>query len=90
MGLVALAALAVGHAAAVAIVVASVLWNADRAVLQWSAAALIAGFALLHLWRRARRGAAGHAGLALWCFLMSTAHGAGLVLVPALAPLCLA
>jgi NhaP-type Na+/H+ or K+/H+ antiporter len=32
---------------------------------------------------------AGHAGLALWSFIMSTAHGAGLMLVPALIPLCM-
>ncbi len=32
---------------------------------------------------------AGHAGLALWSFMMSTAHGAGLMLVPALIPLCM-
>lgn len=32
---------------------------------------------------------AGHAGIALWSFMMATAHGAGLMLVPALVPLCL-
>lgn len=32
---------------------------------------------------------AGNAGLALWSFMMSTAHGAGLMLVPALIPLCM-
>ena len=31
----------------------------------------------------------GHAALALWSFMMSTAHGAGLMLVPALIPLCM-
>jgi hypothetical protein len=31
----------------------------------------------------------GHVGLALWSFLMSTVHGAGLMLVPALMPLCI-
>ena len=31
---------------------------------------------------------AGHAGIALWSFLMASAHGAGLMLVPALVPLC--
>jgi hypothetical protein len=31
---------------------------------------------------------AGHAGIALWSFLMATAHGAGMMLVPALVPLC--
>src|SRR5215468_9568401 len=32
---------------------------------------------------------AGFAGLLLWSFLMATAHGAGLMLVPALIPLCM-
>src|SRR5919204_398783 len=32
----------------------------------------------------------GLAGLALWSFLMSSAHGAGLMLVPVLLPFCLA
>ena len=31
-----------------------------------------------------------HAGIALWSCLMATAHGAGLMLVPALMPLCMA
>ena len=31
----------------------------------------------------------GLAGLALWSFLMATAHGAGLMVLPALIPLCL-
>jgi hypothetical protein len=31
-----------------------------------------------------------HAGIALWSCLMATAHGAGLMLVPALVPLCMA
>jgi hypothetical protein len=30
----------------------------------------------------------GLAGLVLWSFLMTTAHGAGLMVVPALMPLC--
>ena len=34
--------------------------------------------------------AIGHAGIALWSFAMATVHGAGLMLVPALVPLCLA
>ena len=29
-------------------------------------------------------------GLGAWSFLMASAHGAGLMLVPALIPLCLA
>jgi hypothetical protein len=32
---------------------------------------------------------AGFAGLLLWSFLMATARGAGLMLVPALIPLCM-
>jgi hypothetical protein len=31
----------------------------------------------------------GLAGLAFWSFLMATAHGAGLMILPALMPLCL-
>ena len=30
----------------------------------------------------------GMAGLGLWSFLMATAHGAGLMLLPVLMPLC--
>jgi hypothetical protein len=32
--------------------------------------------------------AVGHTGLAVWSFVMSTAQGAGLMLVPALVPIC--
>jgi hypothetical protein len=32
----------------------------------------------------------GLAGLALWSFVMATAHGAGLMLIPVILPLCLA
>jgi hypothetical protein len=33
---------------------------------------------------------AGWAGLTLWSFLMATGHGAGLMILPALMPLCAA
>jgi hypothetical protein len=33
--------------------------------------------------------AVGHIGLAVWSFVMSTAQGAGLMLVPALVPICM-
>jgi hypothetical protein len=33
--------------------------------------------------------AVGHTGLAVWSFVMSTAQGAGLMLVPALVPICM-
>ncbi|CAA9385397.1 MAG: Membrane protein [uncultured Ramlibacter sp.] len=64
----------------------------DRVVLQALAACLFAFVAIVHLRIRvphASRIPAGHAGLALWSFLVSTAHGAGLMLVPALVPLCM-
>jgi hypothetical protein len=75
--------IALGHGASVG-VVASVLTQA-----------LLIAAAVLRLLRGARPctpiGApTGHAGIALWSFLMATAHGAGLMLVPALVPLCLA
>jgi hypothetical protein len=75
----------------------------DRALVQSLAGALLVGAALVRWLRGAGKGApthtrirmqiaaqAGHAGIALWSFLMATAHGAGLMLVPALVPLCLA
>jgi len=63
----------------------------DRVLLQAAAGGLLVVVAVLHLWGRTpqkARAPAGHAGLALWSFMMSTAHGAGLMLVPALVPLC--
>jgi hypothetical protein len=89
----ALVPIALGHAASVALVAASVALglSMDRFVLQALAAVLIIVVAVYHLSgckaRRARTTAA-HAGLALWSFMMSTAHGAGLMLLPALIPLC--
>src|SRR5262249_13875282 len=55
---------------------------------------LLIGWAIYH-WRyghrhRVRFGMqVGLAGLAAWSFVMATAHGAGLMLWPALIPLCL-
>jgi hypothetical protein len=90
----ALMPIAVGHAASVALVAAAVAFGAsmDRVVLQVLAGGLLVVAAVLHLWGRTpkvARAPAGHAGLALWSFMMSTAHGAGLMLVPALIPLCM-
>ena len=53
----------------------------DRVILQALAGGLLLVVAICH-----RLGA----GLALWSFMMSTAHGTGLMLVPALMPLCVA
>jgi len=90
----ALVPIAAGHTASVALVAAAVAMGLamDRVVLQVAAGVLLAALAVLHLsGRKARpvRMPAAHAGLALWSFMMSTAHGAGLMLVPALLPLCM-
>ena len=90
----ALLPIAAGHAASVALVAAAVALglSMDRRVLQAVAGGLLIVVAVLHLSGRTperARAPAGHAGLALWSFMMSTAHGAGLMLVPALIPLCL-
>lgn len=90
----ALVPIAIGHAASVALVAAAVAYglSMDRIVLQALAGGLLVIAAFAHLSGRtpkAMRAPAGHAGLALWSFIMSTAHGAGLMLVPALIPLCM-
>jgi len=91
----ALLPIAAGHAASVALVAGAVALGlgtgTGRAMLQASAGALLVVVAIAHRSGHARRMRvpAGHAGLALWSFMMSTAHGAGMMLVPALVPLCL-
>jgi hypothetical protein len=90
----ALVPIAAGHAASVALVAAAVALGLamSRVVLQALAGVLLVVVAVYHLSGRKRKRArtpAGHAGLALWSFMMSTAHGAGLMLVPALIPLCM-
>ena len=55
-------------------------------MLQAVAGAALLGVAALHL--GGRRAHTAPAGLVLRSFIMSTAHGAGLMLVPALIPLC--
>jgi hypothetical protein len=89
----ALLPIAAGHAASVALVAGAVVFGLgmDRFALQVLAGGLLAAFAVLQLSGRMpkmARAPAGHAGLALWAFMMSSAHGAGLMLVPALVPLC--
>ncbi|WP_374563671.1 hypothetical protein [Ideonella sp.] len=89
----ALVPIAAGHLASMGVVAVAVVFgrSLDRTWLQAAAAGLLAVVAGLH-WR-ARRSKrvcvpAGHAGLALWSFIVATGHGAGLMLVPALIPLC--
>jgi hypothetical protein len=91
----ALLPIGVGHIASVALVAGAVAFGLalDRVVLQVAAGGLLLVAAAVHLRRRNAprvRAPAGQAALALWSFTMSTAHGAGLMLVPALVPLCLA
>src|ERR1700742_969853 len=89
--------IAIGHAvsvAAVVFVVVTLGLVVDRRLLE------IAGGVFLLSWvvyfavyghrHRVRIGMqASMTGLALWSFLMATAHGAGLMLVPLIIPLCL-
>jgi len=89
--------IALGHALAVAGVAAAVVLMGafvDPALLRAFAGCALVGWALFHLVygsrHRVRVGMrTGLAGLALWSFLMAASHGAGLMLVPALIPLCL-
>lgn len=93
----ALLPIGIGHLASVAIVAGAFtqgMWM-DRALVQVLAGALLIGTASIRLLRGAGQRTpinthAGHTGVALWSFLIATAHGAGLMLVPALASMCLA
>ena len=90
------APIALGHTAAVAALVFAVLalgLVVNHAILNRLAAALLLGWAVWHAVRghrqRLRVGMrTGLAGLALWSFLMSSGHGAGLMLLPVVLPLC--
>jgi hypothetical protein len=93
----ALLPIGVGHVASVAIVAGAFAqgMSMDRVLVQVLAGALLVGAGSYRLLRGAGQRTpistqAGHAGIALWSFLMATAHGAGLMLLPALATLCLA
>ena len=92
----ALLPMAAGHALSIWLVAASVILIGtvvDTAAIRLSAGGGLLAWAGYH-WlyghrHRVRVGmTAGAVGLALWSFLMATAHGAGLMLVPALLPLC--
>jgi hypothetical protein len=94
--LLSLMPIALGHAAAVAAVLAVFLalgLLVDHTILMRLAAAVLIGWALWHALyghrQRVRVGMqTGLMGLALWSFLMASAHGAGLMLIPVVAPLC--
>lgn len=85
--------IAVGHIASVAVVCVALVsaLSVDRQLLQVLAIALLGIVVLVRLsghTPRVLRAPTGHAGWALGSFAMSTAHGAGLALVPALMPFC--
>jgi hypothetical protein len=90
--------IALGHALSIALVALAVVALGivvDPRIVRALAGTLLIGWALWHSLygsrHRVRVGMqTGMAGLAGWSFLMASAHGAGLMLVPVLIPLCLA
>ena len=94
----ALLPIGLGHALAVAIILFLVLALGlvlEPGLLRPIAAAALfawAGWHALYGWRhKVRFGMqVGLGGLFVWSFLMANAHGAGLMLIPAVIPLCLA
>jgi hypothetical protein len=94
----ALIPIALGHALAVAIVLTAVLALGsivEPVPLQRLAAVILIVWGAWHAFygrrHKVRVGMqTGLAGLFLWSFLMANAHGAGLMLIPAVVPLCLA
>jgi hypothetical protein len=97
----ALVPIAAGHAASVVMVAAAVALG--HVMEDWARPVMGAAVLVLVLMlffrgpgRRAKLGktsdsttATGRIGMALWSFVASTAHGSGMMLVPALVPLCL-
>ena len=88
--------IAFGHALSIAAAAGAFLlagFAINPSAIRVSAGLILIGWALYH-WRyghrhRVRVGMqAGLAALAVWSFLMATAHGAGLMLWPVLMPLC--
>jgi hypothetical protein len=93
----ALAPIAVGHAASVALMAGAFVSSGqliEARALEAAAGLLLIGWGL-YLILYGHRGRvrfglqAGITGLFLWSFLMATTHGAGLMLIPALGRLCL-
>ena len=88
----ALPPIALGHAAAIALAVALVALARSAIDVTWlrlAAALALIGFGAWHLARGYRHQLrfgmnVGFADLALWSFLMATAHGAGLMVMPVL------
>jgi hypothetical protein len=96
--LVILAPIALGHVLSLIVVAAAVPLalqlgvEFDARLPQGLAAGLLLALAV-HYWRARWHGrpcaaGVGRGGVALWSFIVGTAHGAGWMLVPALVPLC--
>ena len=91
-------AIALGHAVSIALVAGAVVavgLFVDQGAVRIATGLGLIAWAIWHHFfghrHRVRIGMrTGLAGLVLWSFLMATAHGAGLMLLPALMPLCLA
>ncbi|UBB24659.1 hypothetical protein LAG73_15025 [Pseudoxanthomonas japonensis] len=86
----------IGHATAIVLIATAfaIGLRVEAAVATRIAGAALLVLACHHLWRRHAPPAPtanrlGAVGLALWSGLIATAHGLGMVLVPALVPLCL-
>ncbi|WP_378950146.1 hypothetical protein [Mesorhizobium sp. ANAO-SY3R2] len=89
--------IALGHAVSIGVVALAVLALGliiDERLLEVAAGMVLIGWATYQATyghsHRVRIGMkTGMIGLGVWSFLMATAHGAGLMLVPVLIPLCL-
>jgi hypothetical protein len=89
----ALAPIALGHAGSVALVAALTALGmaAERGLLPWIAGGGAVFAAAMHVsghWPGRAHHLVGQASLALWSLAVGTLHGAGMMLVPALVPLC--
>jgi hypothetical protein len=85
----ALLPIALGHALSIGIIIAAVLVariSLPHSTLKFSAAAILFGFGLYRLFRSRHPNwvgmRVGFGDLTLWSFIMATAHGAGLMLIP--------
>ena len=93
----ALPPIAIGHLLSTALVAAGVVLLGvfvDHDLIKRLAGLALIGWGIYHQIyghrHRVRVGmTTGSVGLGFWSFLMATAHGAGLMLIPALIPLCL-
>jgi len=93
--LISLIPIALGHAAAIAVVVYAVIvlgMALDREAFRIVSGVLLIAWGIYHLVyghrHRLRIGLkTGLVGLAAWSFVMATAHGAGMMLIPVLMPL---